>query len=172
MPDLLSQLSEPAVKLVFAEGYRTHKFTVLGNPYNKSNSREMVTLRMRNPKTGMVEKTPRLIKGRGALAYLESLQKQVRPLSPIMTKDVIFIAHIWYDSRRPDLDPSLILDALQGLIYINDRQVKQTHCFWGLDPERPRAEITCIEIPEIEPAKKSKPKPKPEPARPALMPDF
>ena len=39
---------------------------------------------------------------------------------------------IYYSSRRPDLDESLILDLMQGVIYKNDRQVKQKNIYWGL----------------------------------------
>ena len=45
------------------------------------------------------------------------------------------------NSRRPDLDESVILDCLEGKVYKNDRQVKAKHIFWGLDKENPRAEI-------------------------------
>ena len=48
---------------------------------------------------------------------------------------------IYYASRRPDLDESLILDLLQDVAYTNDRQVKERHIYWGLDKANPRAEI-------------------------------
>lgn len=49
---------------------------------------------------------------------------------------------IWYASRRPDLDESLILDLLQGVTYENDRQVKEKHIYWmGVDKANPRCEI-------------------------------
>ena len=41
----------------------------------------------------------------------------------------------------PPLDESLILDAMQGKIYINDRQVREKHVFHGLDKENPRTDI-------------------------------
>lgn len=62
--------------------------------------------------------------------------------------------HIWYASRRPDLDETLILDLLQGCIYVNDRQVKERHCYWHLDKENPRAEILIEQIPDVEMKKK------------------
>lgn len=49
---------------------------------------------------------------------------------------------IFYASRRPDLDASLIFDLLQERVYLNDRQLKEQHLYWGLDKENPRAEIT------------------------------
>jgi Holliday junction resolvase RusA-like endonuclease len=75
-----------------------------------------------------------------------------------MTGDLKVTMHIYYASRRPDLDESLILDLLQGYVYANDRQVKERHCYWGLDPENPRAEITVEKIAEIAPKKKPRQK--------------
>ena len=49
---------------------------------------------------------------------------------------------IYYASQRPDLDPSLILDAMQGKIYVNDRQVREIHLYHAIDKDNPRAEIT------------------------------
>jgi hypothetical protein len=43
---------------------------------------------------------------------------------------------------------------MQGLIYENDRQVKERHAYWGLDPENPRAEILIEKIAEVAPQKK------------------
>jgi len=48
---------------------------------------------------------------------------------------------IWYATRRPDLDESVILDALEGYAYVNDRQVKEKHIYHALDKENPRAHI-------------------------------
>ena len=53
---------------------------------------------------------------------------------------------IYYKSRRPDLDESVILDAMEKFIYKNDRQVKEKHIFWGLDVLNPRAEIEVEEL--------------------------
>jgi len=52
---------------------------------------------------------------------------------------------IHYASRRPDLDESVILDAMQGIVYVNDRQVKQRMAYWGLDKDMPRAVIRVVE---------------------------
>jgi hypothetical protein len=63
---------------------------------------------------------------------------------------------IFYASRRSDLDESLILDLLQGVIYVNDRQVKEKHIYWGLDKECPRAEIIVDVLPIPEKKTRSK----------------
>ena len=59
----------------------------------------------------------------------------------MLTGDLWVDIKIYYATRRPDLDESVVLDCMQGLIYANDRQVKEKHIYWGLDKENPRAEI-------------------------------
>ena len=63
-----------------------------------------------------------------------------------MEGDVEANIKIYYATRRPDLDESVILDCLEGKVYKNDRQVKVKHIFWGLDKENPRAEIEVLPI--------------------------
>ena len=89
----------------------------------------------------------RLIKSQKALTYSEMFKAQARPISPLIETDVRVTMHIYYASRRPDLDESLILDLLQGVAYVNDRQVKEKHIYWGLDKENPRAEIIVDVLP-------------------------
>lgn len=106
------------------------KFTVLGEPASKANSRKMVYVRGK----------PMFIKSSKALAYASAFKQQV-PRCELLGGDVIVELTIYYASRRPDLDESLILDLLQGVTYENDRQVKEKHIYWGLDKENPRCEI-------------------------------
>lgn len=68
-----------------------------------------------------------------------------------MDGDVRVTLHIWYASRRPDLDESLILDLLQGVAYRNDRQVKEKHVFWHLDPHSPRTNILVEQMEKKDP---------------------
>ena len=96
----------------------------------------------------------RLIKSEKALNYCDVFKQQCTQLGTLMTGDLRVTLHIYYASRRPDLDETLILDLMQGLIYENDRQVKERHAYWGLDPENPRAEIMIEKIPEVAPKKK------------------
>jgi len=96
----------------------------------------------------------RLIKSEKALNYCDVFKQQCRQLGTLMTGDLRVTLRIYYASRRPDLDETLILDLMQGLIYENDRQVKERHAYWGLDPENPRAEITIERIAEVAPKKK------------------
>jgi len=117
---------------------------IFGEPASKANSRRVVRF-------GGVS---RLIKSKKALSYSDLFKQQCRPLARLMTGDLRVTLHIWYASRRPDLDESLILDLMQGLIYENDRQVKERHAYWGLDPENPRAEILIERIEAVAPKKK------------------
>ena len=48
---------------------------------------------------------------------------------------------IWYATERPDLDESVVLDILQGIVYANDRQVREKHVYHAIDKANPRAEI-------------------------------
>ena len=105
-------------------------FTVLGEPASKANSRRIV-------KFGNLS---RMIKSQKALDYSSAFKRQVKT-SRLLAGDIVVEMTIWYASRRPDLDESLILDLLQGVAYTNDRQVKEKHIYWGLDKENPRAEI-------------------------------
>lgn len=96
----------------------------------------------------------RLIKSTKALSYADMFKQQCPPLAVLMKGDLRVTMWIHYASRRPDLDESLILDLMQGLIYENDRQVKEKHIYWGLDPENPRTEIIVECIPSVAPEKK------------------
>lgn len=121
---------------------------IFGEPASKANSRKIVRF-------GSVS---RLIKSAKALNYSEAFKQQARPVSPLLAGDVRVTMYIYYASRRPDLDESLILDLLQGVLYENDRQVKEKHIYWGLDPEQPRTEIYVEPIAEIAPKKKTRTK--------------
>ena len=121
---------------------------IFGEPASKANSRRLV-------RYGGVS---RLIKSAKALSYSDVFRQQLDPLDEMFTGDLRVTMHIYYASRRPDLDESLILDLLQGLIYENDRQVKERHIYWGLDAERPRSEITIEQMDEVAPKKKAPPK--------------
>lgn len=126
-----------------AEGLQAISQIIFGEPASKANSRRVVHF------GGM----SRLIKSKKALSYSDVFKQQCKPLATLMTGDLRVTLRIYYASRRPDLDESLILDLMQGLIYENDRQVKERHCYWGLDPENPRSEIIVEKIPEIAPKK-------------------
>ena len=117
---------------------------IFGEPASKANSRRVV-------KFGNMS---RLIKSQKALDYSDAFKQQCPPLGRLMSGDIRMTIWIYYASRRPDLDESLILDLLQGLVYLNDRQVKERHIFWGLDPDKPRVEMIIEQIPPVYTKKK------------------
>ena len=121
---------------------------ILGEPASKANSRRVV-------KFGNMS---RLIKSQKALDYSDTFRLQCPPLAKLMTGDLRVNMRIYYATRRPDLDESLILDLMQGLVYENDRQVKERHTYWGLDAENPRSEIIIEQIPEVVAKKKPRTK--------------
>jgi len=117
---------------------------IFGEPASKANSRRVV-------KFGNMS---RLIKSQKALDYSDAFKQQCPPLGRLMSGDIKMTMWIYYASRRPDLDESLVLDLLQGLVYLNDRQVKERHVFWGLDPDKPRVEMIIEQIPPVYTKKK------------------
>ena len=112
--------------------------TIAGEPASKANSRRLVSVRGR----------PMFIKSKKALAYKKAFELQCPQRKNLYTKDqdLIVAMKIFYKTRRPDLDESLILDLLQGFVYENDRQVKMKYIEWGLDKERPRTHIVISTI--------------------------
>ena len=117
---------------------QTLLFTIFGEPASKANSRKMVYVRGK----------PMFIKSEKALAYASTFKQQALAPDEMLAGDVAVHIKIWYASRRPDLDESLILDLLQGVAYENDRQVKEKHIYWALDKENPRCEIRVEKIRE------------------------
>jgi Holliday junction resolvase RusA-like endonuclease len=117
---------------------KTWRGVILGEPASKSNSRRIVRFGSKL----------RVIKSEKGLAYIEAVSRQVPelPAQDQLLAPIRMTAHIYYASRRPDLDPSLILDALQGKIYRNDRAVREMHLYHHLDWDNPRAEILLEEM--------------------------
>lgn len=111
---------------------------IVGEPASKANSRQIVKI------GGKL----RVIKSLKARRYVSDVARQVEPLSEDkqLRAPIRMTAHVYYASERPDLDPSLILDALQGRVYSNDRAVREMHLFHHIDRENPRAELTLCEI--------------------------
>ena len=76
------------------------KVVIRGEPCSKANSRRLV-----KSKSGH----PLFIKSQKALEYVKGFEKQCPQLDELMTEDVAVDITIYYASRRPDLDESLIL---------------------------------------------------------------
>jgi Holliday junction resolvase RusA-like endonuclease len=89
----------------------------------------------------VIKGKPRFTKSQKALDYCKSFKAQCPRLEEPVECDVSVTIHVYYASRRPDLDESVILDEMQECIYKNDRQVKEKHVYWHLDRDNPRSHI-------------------------------
>ena len=98
--------------------------TILGEPASKANSRRLVYMGGR----------PRFIKSKKALLYSRDFDLQC----PVIK--------IYYKTRRPDLDESLILDLLEGKVFKNDRSIKSKYVIHGLDKEHSRSVIVVSSL--------------------------
>lgn len=105
--------------------------TIFGEPASKANSRKLAKVNGRTL----------FIKSDKARSYLGDFLRQCPYLDPLFTCDVVVEADIYYASRRPDVDPSVILDAMQGRIYVNDRQVRRIIATGHVDKENPRVDL-------------------------------
>ena len=116
------------------EGPGTMDIVVMGQCASKSNSRRLVRRGKRIAS----------IKSVGAMKFSDLWMQQIPPgsIECPMEGDLSMECDIYYSSRRPDLDDTLVCDLLQasGCI-LNDRQIKRKDLLWGLDKKNPRVEI-------------------------------
>ena len=122
---------------VMPDGKPLFECVIESEPASKANSRRLVHVRGRS----------HVIKSAKALGFEKYVRQNIRPIDPLLQGDLAIVMKIFYQTRRPDLDESLILDVLQGIAYENDRQIKLKHIIWGLDPERPRAHVWIYPVP-------------------------
>jgi len=114
--------------------------TFLGELASKANSRRIVT----------IKGSPRVIKSRKALSFARSFASQCPTLRVLLDANgsrLLVVLDIYYATRRPDLDESLLLDLLQHRVYENDRSVKAKVVRWHLDRENPRARVRILSLP-------------------------
>lgn len=122
------------------------KLTIFGEPASKANSRKLVQFGDR----------PAIIKSEKARDFEANALKQIPPALRVAIEcDVRVTLRIFYATKRPDLDESVILDVLQNRwkgkagkrvlvqrgVYANDRQVREKHVYHGIDRDNPRTEI-------------------------------
>lgn len=126
------------------------RFTILGQPHSKANTRQLVKMGDR-----MVP-----IKSKEALRYVKDAQRQIPSTARQMLEGPVRMTlRMFYPSNLQDMDESLVLDVLQPVysgkgkertlvtkgVYLNDRQVRERHVYHFIDKANPRVEI------EIEP---------------------
>jgi len=107
-----------------------------GEPASKANSRAFVKIAGK----------PRMIKSKKALGYVRDFNIQCPIRRELFEGDTAVAIKIYYASKRPDLDESLILDLLQGKVFKNDRCVKSKYIEWGLSRDNPRVIIVVSSI--------------------------
>jgi len=105
--------------------------SVPGEPASKANSRKIAN----------VHGIRRVVKSNKALSLERMWQFLCPKLSRLLDGDLTVNIWLYYASRRPDLDESLVLDLLQHRVYKNDRQVREKHVYHRLDPAAPRSEV-------------------------------
>lgn len=128
------------------------EFVIFGQPASKANSRKIVTIAGR----------PQIVKSKEALAFETAALRQIPPKARLqLTCPVKVTLRMFYESERPDLDESIVLDVLQSRfakqkipgreeqvrvliqagVYVNDRQVREKHVYHAIDKLMPRVEI-------------------------------
>ena len=114
--------------------------TLSGQPRSKANSRRMA----QNKRTGKMFP----IKNEKVLAWVKGIQAEALACRPprLLEGDLSVSGTLYYPDRRSDLDPSALIDALEGIVFTNDRQVKHWDIHHGLDKDHPRVEIVIEEI--------------------------
>ncbi len=130
------------------------RFTIIGEPASKANSRQIVTIAGR----------PSSIKSKKARTYEQDALPQIPSSARQRIEGPVRVTlRIFYASERPDLDESIVLDVLQDRysrtvpinpivpsqrvllqpgVYRNDRQVREKHVFHAIDRKNPRCEVT------------------------------
>lgn len=117
-------------KIAPPPSHRVH-LTILGETASKANSRQLV----------MVSGHPRFVLSAKAKRWAEQARVQVPIRSPLLTGPLVAWCRCWYASNRPDLDPSLVWDVLQGRVIVNDRQLREMHVYWAKDKLNPRVDV-------------------------------
>ena len=114
--------------------------TITGQPRSKANSRRQ----LKNRRTGKMFSA----KNQECLDYAESAKLQALVCRPsrLLEGPLSFRGTLYYPDHKSDLDPSLLIDALQGVVFKNDRQVKHWDIHHGIDKANPRAEIEIVEM--------------------------
>jgi hypothetical protein len=118
------------------EGCGAIYVVVLGEPASKANSRRLVHIGGK----------PRFIKSKKALAFEKEWGSNCPVIDNVLDRETIAYIRMYYTSRRPDMDESLVLDLLQGRLIKNDRQIRERHTYWGLDRQRPRSCVLLVPL--------------------------
>ena len=77
--------------------------------------------------------------------YIHQAKQQWR--QPILEDELVVVAELYFgDKRKRDVDNfnKLWMDALEGVVYQNDSQIRQLTVIKNYDKENPRIEIQIV----------------------------
>lgn len=110
-------------------------YEIIGNPVSKANSRRIVR---RGNRIASIKSAKGLAYESACIIQLRIQKGRREALRGPVGVEVT----IWYSSRRPDLDPSIIFDCMQKAgVLENDRQIHEMLLHKELDKDNPRSEI-------------------------------
>lgn len=126
------------------------EFTIYGQAASKANSRRLVK----------IDEQPRSIKSKAALEFEKAMLKQIPPKARVRLEGPVRVSlRMWYETERPDLDETIVLDCLQDRyktrktkagpvrelvqkgVYRNDRQVRAKVVVHAIDRTNPRVHV-------------------------------
>ncbi len=116
---------------------------LLGQLYSKSNSRQLIFSKGK----------PRIIKNPKAIKckkeFVMQLKAQWHGKAPI-PQPAHLICTVYYQSRRSDLDITLLMDAIEEAgVVENDRHIWKYQATKEIDKDNPRVEMEIFEMEEI-----------------------
>lgn len=145
---------------------RTVRFVIPGEPASKANQRQLVSLGgvFVNPewiemcranqhvagamqlgdllaKKKKIGGLPRLIKSKKALAYARAVTRHAPRVNPLLVGELKMLVLTYYATQRPDLECEVLRDALQGIVYKNDRQLRSVAMEHAIDRDNPRSVV-------------------------------
>ncbi len=116
-------------------------FNVAGSPLSQNRAWHIITLK---GKGGGHSSLALTTEGKQYKANVARIAALARPAGWDMSAEVIVELVYCFDSRRPDHDgpTKITIDALQGVLFDNDRAIWRSSQQRELDRLNPRAEIT------------------------------
>lgn len=137
---LIKQVSDQRItslSVINADSHYRFEFTVPGNPLGKQRPRKGKYGNFYTPKP--TQDYEKLI----AMYFIKNFGKPIKP--PFASDEKVFIdLDIYFTRKHSRSDPNnvnrLVADALEGLVYKNDKMVGGFTDFY-IDPENPRIEV-------------------------------
>jgi Holliday junction resolvase RusA-like endonuclease len=117
------------------------EIVVWDQPASKSNQRINLRTGQKCPVCKLKKGAIMSIKSKKARAFMDSAREQVAPLDELLTGELRADIAIWYRNQLSDLDESVVLDVLQGILYENDRQIRERHVYHAIDKENPHVRV-------------------------------